>query len=115
MIIRDASPSESTLQLLDVLLKLTNSTSLKVFEAVSNERIGRWPKKSCEHVLELLENVKSNAEARGLDLKKTYITHTQVNKAPKGRRRSFKAHGRIKGIRIVISSQHRLVLQQLPR
>lgn len=57
---------------------------------------GRWPKKSCEHVLELLENVKSNAEARGLKLEKTYITHTQVNKAPKGRRRSFKAHGRIK-------------------
>ena len=57
---------------------------------------GRWPKKSCQHVLELLENVKANAESRGLDLKKTYITHTQVNKAPKGRRRSFKAHGRIK-------------------
>lgn len=57
---------------------------------------GRWPKKSCEHVLDLLENIKSNAEAKGLDLKKTYITHIQVNKAPKGRRRSFKAHGRIK-------------------
>ena len=57
---------------------------------------GRWPKKSCQHVLELLENVKANAEARGLDIKKTYITHSQVNKAPKGRRRSFKAHGRIK-------------------
>ena len=48
-------------------------------------------------MLELLENVKANAEAKGLDLKKTYITHAQVNKAPKGRRRSFKAHGRIKG------------------
>jgi large subunit ribosomal protein L17e len=59
--------------------------------------VGRWPKKSCQHVLELLENAKSNAEAKGLDIKKTYITHSQVNKAPKGRRRSFKAHGRIKG------------------
>ncbi len=31
-----------------------------------------------------------------MDIKKTYITHIQVNKAPKGRRRNFKAHGRIK-------------------
>ena len=97
MITSDASPSESIQQLLAAQLKLINSMSLKVIEAMTNDVIGRWPKKSCEHVLELLENVKSNAEARGLDLKKTYITHTQVNKAPKGRRRSFKAHGRIKG------------------
>jgi large subunit ribosomal protein L17e len=47
--------------------------------------------------LELLENVRANAEAKGLAIEKTYITHIQVNKAPKGRRRSFKAHGRIKG------------------
>ena len=47
-------------------------------------------------MLELLENVRANAEAKGLDIKKTYLTHTQVNKAPKGRRRNFKAHGRIK-------------------
>ena len=45
---------------------------------------------------ELLENARANAEARGLDIKKTYVTHVQVNKAPKGRRRNFKAHGRIK-------------------
>ena len=57
---------------------------------------GRWPKKSCEHLLDLLENAKANAEAKGLEIKKTYITHIQVNRAPKGRRRSFKAHGRIK-------------------
>ena len=57
---------------------------------------GRWPKKSCEHLLDLLENARANADAKGLDIKKTYITHIQVNRAPKGRRRSFKAHGRIK-------------------
>ena len=57
---------------------------------------GRWPKKSCEHLLDLLENARANADAKGLDPKKTYITHIQVNRAPKGRRRSFKAHGRIK-------------------
>eukprot|EP00826_Nyctotherus_ovalis_P058264 TRINITY_DN7996_c0_g1_i4.p1 TRINITY_DN7996_c0_g1~~TRINITY_DN7996_c0_g1_i4.p1 ORF type:complete len:196 (+),score=63.67 TRINITY_DN7996_c0_g1_i4:166-753(+) len=57
---------------------------------------GRWPKKPCEHLLDLLENVRSNADAKGLDLRKTYITHIQVNKARKGRRRGFKAHGRIK-------------------
>lgn len=58
---------------------------------------GRWPKKSCQHLLELLQNVKANAETKNLDLKKTYITHIQVNHAQKSRRRSFKAHGRIKG------------------
>ena len=47
-------------------------------------------------MLDLLENARANADAKGLDLKKTYITHIQVNRAPKGRRRSFKAHGRIK-------------------
>jgi len=68
---------------------------------VAHKFIGRWPKKSCQSVLELLENAKANADAKGLDIKKTYITHTQVNKAPKGRRRSFKAHGRIKGLLFV--------------
>jgi hypothetical protein len=83
------------LLLLEEPHKLILSTLHKV-NIHSQELIGRWPKKSCQHIVELLENLKANAEAKGLDLKKTYITHSQVNKAPKGRRRSFKAHGRIK-------------------
>jgi large subunit ribosomal protein L17e len=44
-----------------------------------------------------LENAKANAETNSLDPAKLIISHIQVNKAPKGHRRSFKAHGRIKG------------------
>merc|ERR1712076_181489 len=37
---------------------------------------GRWPEKSCKYLLELLRNAESNA-------------------APKNRRRTYRAHGRI--------------------
>jgi len=53
------------------------------------------PKKSCEVVLGLLKNAESNAEVKGLDLDSLYISHIQVNKAPQGRRRTYRAHGRI--------------------
>merc|ERR1711981_512621 len=51
----------------------------------------RWPKKSAEFVLNLL----SNAEAKGLEVDKLYISHTQVNQAQQQRRRTYRAHGRI--------------------
>lgn len=56
---------------------------------------GRWPVKSCEHVLALLRNAQSNAEAKGLDLDACVVKHIQVNQAPKQRRRTYRAHGRI--------------------
>ncbi|KAJ1656333.1 60S ribosomal protein L17B [Dispira simplex] len=56
---------------------------------------GRWPIKSCVFLLGLLKNVKANAEAKGLDLDRTVIKHIQVNAAPKQRRRTYRAHGRI--------------------
>ncbi|KAJ1981131.1 60S ribosomal protein L17B [Dimargaris cristalligena] len=56
---------------------------------------GRWPVKSVMFLLGLLENVKANAESKSLDLNKTVITHIQVNAAPKQRRRTYRAHGRI--------------------
>ncbi|PIO11264.1 hypothetical protein AB205_0072160, partial [Aquarana catesbeiana] len=43
---------------------------------------GRWPKKSAEFLLHMLKNAESNAELK-------------VNKAPKMRRRTYRAHGRI--------------------
>merc|ERR1711894_463260 len=46
---------------------------------------GRWPKKSAE----------SNAEYKGLDTDHLVIEHIQVNRAPKMRRRTYRAHGRI--------------------
>ncbi|KAJ3275567.1 60S ribosomal protein L17 [Terramyces sp. JEL0728] len=55
----------------------------------------RWPVKSVEYVLGLLKNAESNATVKGLDLEKLLVRHIQVNQAPKQRRRTFRAHGRI--------------------
>merc|ERR1711861_12700 len=52
---------------------------------------GRWPKKSVEAILYLLKN----AETKGLDIDSLYVSHIQVNQAQKGRRRTYRAHGRI--------------------
>jgi large subunit ribosomal protein L17e len=56
---------------------------------------GRWPKKSCEFLLGLLRNAESNAEVKGLEVDNLWVTHVQVNQAPQGRRRTYRAHGRI--------------------
>ena len=56
---------------------------------------GRWPKKSCEFLLQLLKNAESNAEFKGLDTDRLVIEHIQVNAAAKMRRRTYRAHGRI--------------------
>lgn len=48
---------------------------------------GRWPVKSAEFLMGLLENAESNAESKGLDIDALYVSHIQVNKAQKGRRR----------------------------
>ena len=56
---------------------------------------GRWPKKSAEILLELLKNAEANADVKGLDVDRLVIDHIQVNRAPKIRRRTYRAHGRI--------------------
>ena len=56
---------------------------------------GRWPRKSAEFLLHMLKNAESNAERKGLDVDSLVIEHIQVNKAPKMRRRTYRAHGRI--------------------
>uniref|UniRef100_A0A8B9S2V5 Large ribosomal subunit protein uL22 n=1 Tax=Apteryx owenii TaxID=8824 RepID=A0A8B9S2V5_APTOW len=53
---------------------------------------GRWPKKSAEFLLHMLKNAESNAELKGLDVDSLVIEHIQVNKAPKMRRRTYRAH-----------------------
>ncbi|ELV10706.1 60S ribosomal protein L17 [Tupaia chinensis] len=55
----------------------------------------RWPKKSAEFLLYMLENAESNAELRGLDVDSLVIEHIQVNKAPKTCRRTYRAHERV--------------------
>ncbi|GBE62227.1 ribosomal protein RPL17 [Babesia ovata] len=56
---------------------------------------GRWPEKSCRILIDLLVNLLSNAEVKGLETDQLYIEHIQINRAPLGRRRSYRAHGRI--------------------
>ncbi|CAO3652631.1 unnamed protein product [Cunninghamella echinulata] len=55
----------------------------------------RWPVKSVKFVTDLLKNAESNAEAKGLDVEQLYISSVIVNQAPKHRRRTYRAHGRI--------------------
>eukprot|EP00124_Ichthyophonus_hoferi_P005398 Ihof_evm1s772 gene=Ihof_evmTU1s772 len=56
---------------------------------------GRWPQKSCEFIMNLLKNVESNAETKGLNVDNLNVAHIQVNAAPHMRRRTYRAHGRI--------------------
>jgi large subunit ribosomal protein L17e len=55
----------------------------------------RWPVKSAEFLLGLLHNAEANADMKGLDTSNLSISHIQVNQAPKQRRRTYRAHGRI--------------------
>mmetsp|Transcript_18818 Transcript_18818/g.72577 ORF Transcript_18818/g.72577 Transcript_18818/m.72577 type:complete len:171 (-) Transcript_18818:45-557(-) len=55
----------------------------------------RWPKKSSQFLLDLLVNAQSNAEAKELEPENMIVQHIQVNRAPKQRRRTYRAHGRI--------------------
>mmetsp|Transcript_25007 Transcript_25007/g.48619 ORF Transcript_25007/g.48619 Transcript_25007/m.48619 type:complete len:158 (-) Transcript_25007:256-729(-) len=56
---------------------------------------GRWPKKSAENLLKILKNAEANAKGKSLDINNLFIGNIQVNKAMKGQRRTFRAHGRI--------------------
>ncbi|KAF2764509.1 ribosomal protein L22 [Teratosphaeria nubilosa] len=55
----------------------------------------RWPVKSAEFLLSLLKNAEANADTKGLDTNNLIVKHIQVNQAPKQRRRTYRAHGRI--------------------
>ena len=57
--------------------------------------VGRWPVKATAVVKDLLSNAISNAETKGMDADDLYISHAQCNRAPPGRRRTYRAHGRI--------------------
>merc|ERR1712146_771834 len=56
---------------------------------------GRWPVKSAKILLGLLQNAESNAEFKNLDTDNLVVSHIQVNPAQQGRRRTYRAHGRI--------------------
>uniref|UniRef100_A0A1B6JQS2 Large ribosomal subunit protein uL22 n=1 Tax=Homalodisca liturata TaxID=320908 RepID=A0A1B6JQS2_9HEMI len=56
---------------------------------------GRWPKKSAETVIKILNNIKNNAVNKSLDPADLVIQMVSVNKAPKIHGRIFRAHGRV--------------------
>mmetsp|Transcript_712 Transcript_712/g.2377 ORF Transcript_712/g.2377 Transcript_712/m.2377 type:complete len:171 (-) Transcript_712:83-595(-) len=56
---------------------------------------GRWPRKSLLAVLRVLQNAEANAVQRGMSKDDLYVAHIQANEAPKIRRRTYRAHGRI--------------------
>ncbi len=56
---------------------------------------GRWPEKSIKAVRELLVNLMANAETSKLDVDQCVINHAVVQRAVSGRRRTYRAHGRI--------------------
>lgn len=58
---------------------------------------GRWPEKSCRILLGLLQNLSSNADVKKCSSDKLVIKRVHVNQAASGRRRTFRAHGRING------------------
>eukprot|EP01069_Polyplicarium_translucidae_P012756 Polyplicarium_translucidae@DN559_c0_g1_i1.p1 len=56
---------------------------------------GRWPVKSAKVLLGLLKNAEGNAEFKNIEPDTLKIWHTCVQRAQKGRRRCYRAHGRI--------------------
>lgn len=64
-------------------------------QSKSPGNIGRWPVKATAVVKDLLINAIANAETKGLESETLYISHAQCNRAPPGRRRTYRAHGRI--------------------
>jgi len=75
--------------------KFNDGISRKALSKQVNFFNGRFVEKSVKHVMALLKNLKSNAEAKGLDTEKCQISHVATNKAVQGRRRTYRAHGRI--------------------
>merc|ERR1711934_972416 len=56
---------------------------------------GRWPKNAIKLVTEIVKNAQANALAKNLDGDDLKILNVQVQRAPKMRRRTYRAHGRI--------------------
>lgn len=59
---------------------------------------GGWPQKSTKMMLKLLENVEANSKGQNKDerlQKGMVLSHVQVNRARKLRRRTYRAHGRM--------------------
>ncbi|PPQ91670.1 hypothetical protein CVT25_012883 [Psilocybe cyanescens] len=67
------------------------ASQAKEFKAIQ----GRWPEKSVKFITRLLKNAESNADAKNIDVEDLTIKNIVVQQAPKTRRRTYRAHGRI--------------------
>lgn len=54
-----------------------------------------WPTNAVKYVKDLLKNAEASAVSKHLKVDDLYVAHSQCNQAPKGRRRTYRAHGRI--------------------
>ena len=75
--------------------KYTNGVGRKAQATEFKKTQGAWPEKSVKYLLELMDNLENNAKVKQLNLAELIITHVQVNQAQKGRRRTYRAQGRI--------------------
>jgi large subunit ribosomal protein L17e len=55
--------------------------------------VAAWPKNATEHTLDVLKNAIANGASKGLE--NLVVSHAAGSQAPKGRRRTYRAHGRI--------------------
>merc|ERR1712025_115877 len=55
----------------------------------------RWPQKASRAFLDLLRNAEANAEDQHLTKENLVVKHVSCQRAPKMRRRTYRAHGRI--------------------
>jgi len=75
--------------------RFTGGVGRKAQAVVHKATQGRYPEKSVRFLLDLLQNAESNADIQGLEADSLFVSHIQVNRAPKLRRRTYRAHGRI--------------------
>ncbi len=91
--------SQDTLHAINWLPRHSNHETLLRFPLSPGKQFGvtraRWPVKSAEFLLGLLKNAEANADTKGLDTSALIVKHIQVNQAPKQRRRTYRAHGRV--------------------
>ena len=90
---------QDAISLLQSTISLKNPIPFKRFnKGVGHRRgigIGKYPKRAAEHILNVLRNVETNAEYKGLDIDRLKIVHIQAKEGVSRRRRKPKGRWRI--------------------
>ena len=79
------------------LRKFNKKVAHRKGESKSGVKSGRYPEKTCETFVNLLESVKANADFKGLDTEKLLIVHAFASQGFS--RYSFQPKGKISGKR----------------